>query len=642
MMQDSISLRRPAALYVLGAIALGTAVLAHSAWHLATSPVDLRWILLAVLTVATGWVMLTIPSMQISFSISDTFSIAAAVLFGPAAGAITAALDGLVLSFHFVRSRRTLYRVLFNAAAPATAIWVAAQICFALAGDRPLFEGSWAVVRLATLLAVFGSVNYLLGTGLVATAVSLERGLPLLPVWRSHFVGLWVTHFGGVLAVIPLLMLQQIQTAMSLLEMLILVAPLPIIFYTTFRHAVGRAQDQVSHLGQVNRVYVAVIEALAHAIDAKDQVTHDHIRRVQTESVRLARALGVTSDDQLQAIMAAALLHDVGKLAVPEHILNKPGRLTPSEFEVMKRHAPAGADILSVVGFPYPVVPIVRHHHESWDGTGYPDRIAGEAIPIGARILAVVDCYDALTSHRPYRPRMSDQEALRIVLDRRGTMYDPRVVDAFVELHRTGAADTATSDAPAATPSGEPVFAAPVAVDRELADLRAIAEFGRTLAGAVSIDRVAAAVRAHVRPRFPASDFVLFCHAADRGVLVAVRTDGKDARALLGSEIPLGERLSGWVAAAGQPVVNSDARLDLDEADRDASPLRSALAVPVDAGGAVIAVLTFYARHANAFSESHHRLAQAAAHVVGACGLADAAAAEGQVRVPKRHTAVQS
>ena len=127
----------------------------------------------------------------------------------------------------------------------------------------------------------------------------------------------------------------------------------------------------------------------------------------------------------------------MGKLAVPEYILNKPGPLTPAEFEKMKLHASVGADILSAIDFPYPVVPIVRHHHENWDGTGYPDGIAGSNIPIGARILSVVDCFDALTSDRPYRPRLSDKEALRILHERRGTMYDPLVVDTFTRVHTT-------------------------------------------------------------------------------------------------------------------------------------------------------------------------------------------------------------
>ena len=171
------------------------------------------------------------------------------------------------------------------------------------------------------------------------------------------------------------------------------------------------------------------------AIDAKDQITHGHIRRVQQYAVGLAKHLGITDHAQISAIEAASLLHDMGKLAVPEYILNKPGKLTPAEFERMKLHASIGADILSAIDFPYPVVPIVRHHHENWDGTGYPDGLRSTAIPIGARILSVVDCFDALTSDRPYRPRMADTEAIRILLvaqrldvrslDRRHVHCDP-------------------------------------------------------------------------------------------------------------------------------------------------------------------------------------------------------------------------
>ena len=370
--------------------------------------------------------------------------------------------------------------------------------------------GPWDVVRLVGLLALFGAVNYVVNTGLVAMAVGLERRLSIVGVWRSHFLGLWVTHLGGVLAAVPLLMLQRIQSSISAVEILILIVPLPVILYTTFRHALGRVQDQVGHFGQVNRVYIAVIEALAQAVDAKDQVTHDHIRRVQTESVRLARALGVTDKDQLQAIKAASLLHDVGKLSVPEHILNKPGRLTPSEFEVMKRHAPAGADILSVVGFPDSVVPIVRHHHENWDGTGYPDGLTGEAIPIGARILSVVDCFDALTSHRPYRPHLEDRDALKIILERRGGMYDPRVVDAFVEMHEAFSSDVAANASTVpATPSGTASSPQPPA-DRELQDLQTFYHLGRTLAGTMSTEHIRESLWCHLRTRIPASTFVLY------------------------------------------------------------------------------------------------------------------------------------
>src|SRR5205807_2170417 len=176
------------------------------------------------------------------------------------------------------------------------------------------------------------------------------------------------------------------------------VLPLLAVLYFTFSMAMGRVEDANNHLSQLNALYMSTIETLAMAIDAKDQITHGHIRRVQTFAVGLAKAMGVTDTALIRAVEAAALLHDMGKLAVPEYILNKPGKLTPAEFEKMKLHASVGADILSAIDFPYPVVPIVRHHHESWDGNGYPKGLKGTEIPIGARILSVVDCFDALTS----------------------------------------------------------------------------------------------------------------------------------------------------------------------------------------------------------------------------------------------------
>src|SRR5204862_715777 len=169
------------------------------------------------------------------------------------------------------------------------------------------------------------------------------------------------------------------------------------------------------------------IGALALAIEAKDHSTHEHLQRVQVYAMSIGKEMGL-SESELEALRAAAVLHDIGKLAVPEHIISKPGKLSPEEFEKMKIHPLVGAEILERVQFPYPVVPIVRAHHEKWDGTGYPYGLSGEAIPIGARILAAVDCLDALASERQYRPALSLDDAMRVVLAESGKAYDPKVV----------------------------------------------------------------------------------------------------------------------------------------------------------------------------------------------------------------------
>jgi putative nucleotidyltransferase with HDIG domain len=604
--------------YVLVTVVIlaGAGVLAHSIGSVATRPLQPAWLLLAALTVGSAWLTLRIPTTEFSFSISDTFNIAATVLFGPSAGAISAALDALVLSSRFSVTRKTAYRIPLNIALSAFAIWLAGHAFLATAGDRTDLDGPFAAVRLVGPLVVLGAVNYLVNVGLVAMAVSFQRRLPMLAVWRVHFLGLWLAHFGGILATVPLVLWQLVEPDPGVITILLLVVPLPILLYKTFRHSLGRVQDQFNHLEQVNRVYIAVIEALAQAVDTKDQVTSDHIRRVQSEAVRLARAIGISSDEQLQAITAAALLHDVGKISVPEHILNKPGRLTPSEFEVMKKHAPAGADILSLVGFPYPVVPIVRHHHESWDGTGYPDGLSGEDIPIGARILSVVDCFDALTSHRPYRPRLEDAAALQIIVERRGSMYDPAVVDAFLQMHEVVA--SRASDTPASAPLTSQADSTPqyASDDRHVQDLEAVYELGRAIGAASPGHQLTDHLWSLLRRRTAATTFALYIYDPAVGALVAVHAAGDQADVLKHSRIALGDRLSGWVGATRQVILNSDARLDLDEESRAGSPLRSALAVPVESGARLIGVLSLYAPDVNAFDEAHRRVTQLAAAAV--------------------------
>jgi putative nucleotidyltransferase with HDIG domain len=562
--------------------------------------------------------------MPISFSISDTFSIGAALLVGPSAGAVTAALDGLLLSFRMKSSARTSRRVLFNLAAPAVANWAAAQIFLILSGSRLIIDGPLRLPRLFCLLAVFGLVNFGLSTGLVATAIGLERRKPVMGIFREHFLGLWVTHLGGIFASMLMLVLSGDHgRRMSTPEVVLLITPLPVILYVTFRHAVGRAQDQIEYLGGMNQVYVATIEALAQTIDAKDQVTHDHIRRVQDNSVRLARELGIENDLEIQALKAASLLHDVGKISVPEHILNKPGRLSTSEMEIMRRHAPVGADILSVIGFPYPVVPIVRHHHESWDGSGYPDGLVGEAIPIGARILSVVDCFDALTSDRPYRPRLAAEAALKILTDRRGTMYDPRVVDAFVALHAEGKNEMPPApSAPVADPHAVVAALEPAIEpgDEHPREMEMFLELALALAVPARTKDAWQIVWDRLGPSIGATAFVWFSYDEAGNCLIpafraGVRTVASSTR------VSLGDRLSGWVAATRQSIVNSDARLDIDADWRDASALQSALAVPICTGTRLDGVLAFYSDRAAAFSPSHQRMAEGAAFLAARCAI---------------------
>jgi putative nucleotidyltransferase with HDIG domain len=194
---------------------------------------------------------------------------------------------------------------------------------------------------------------------------------------------------------------------------------------------------------------LAMIEALTRAMSTRDRLTHEHSRRVQRLAVAVAHETGINDRRMLEAIDIAALLHDVGKLGIPDRMLDKPGPLTPDEYDQVKQHAIIGADILSAAAFPGSFALLVRHHHENWDSTGYPDGLRGEAIPIGARVLSIVDCYDALTSDRPYRRALSHGCAIEMIQDRRGTMHDPDITDAFlriVQRVRTGRTSERTDE----------------------------------------------------------------------------------------------------------------------------------------------------------------------------------------------------
>src|SRR6266446_678531 len=217
-----------------------------------------------------------------------------------------------------------------------------------------------------------------------------------------------------------------------LLPILMLTATCLLAAYLIYRSSIARLNTKSDETEALVRLHLATAEALATAIDAKDQTTHCHVRRVQIYAAGMGEVLGL-SKAEIDALKAGALLHDIGKLAVPPHILNKPSRLTPAEFEKMKIHTVVGAQLLSRVDFPYPVIPIVRHHHEQWDGNGYPDRLKAEQIPITARIFSVVDCFDAVREDRPFRSGMTLDEATALLRRGSGVHFDPQVVDLFIK-----------------------------------------------------------------------------------------------------------------------------------------------------------------------------------------------------------------
>jgi putative nucleotidyltransferase with HDIG domain len=521
------------ALYLWSVNVIGIALVAASTTQLIWSPPDFQigLLVLATLALTSGAIVLRLPYAA-SFSIGDAFSFAALFLYGVEAATLTVALDTLAIS---LRLKYSFARTIFNISAPCLAMWCAGGAVFGL-GGLPLPVHATDVATALVGIAIPVAIVFVVGGALIANAIALHEASAVSRVWRQYFVQLWPNPVaGGYLGALMAFGLHRYGV-----PALLVIAPIPVILYLAFRTSVNRLAADVRHLNELNRMNQSTIEAFASAVDAKDQVTHGHVRRVQSYCLALARDLEADDDKTLKALEAAALLHDVGKIGIPEHILNKPGRLTAAEFEVMKRHVEIGSDILSTVAFPFPVVPIVRNHHENWDGSGYPHGVQGHDIPLGARILSVVDCFDALTSDRPYRAAMSVEDAFEVLRARRGSMYDPQIVDRFITLQpRLPVVDEPAGSQPTSA-LRPPASIQPVGIDTDIAN---------TL-----VDMLAAAL-----PDNLCVAYEVDVHSA---LVIATAAAGPGAARAIGHTVALGHGVSGWVAASRSLIQETDAALD--------------------------------------------------------------------------------
>jgi len=597
-------LSRPGRAYVLAVVAIGGGLILISVIQLALETTTPYWVIVAALTVFSAPLAIRVPSMRATVTVTEAVVFTAALLFGPAAATVTIALDGLFVSVW--AKRRNLHRTLFNVAEPAISVFVAAQLFYLVSGAQPLFGSSVGLGELLVPLLLMTTSYFVTNGVLSGTAMWFETGMNPLRILRDQFVHTGLNYFASCSFVV-LLVLNLDNLTFAVVGVFI---PLLVLSYASSRLSTVRVEEANGHLNELRQLYLSTIEALALAIDAKDQVTSGHIRRVQLYSVTLAGELGITDDREIKAIEAAALLHDLGKLAVPEHILNKPGKLTPVEFEQMKAHAAIGADILATIDFPYPVEPIVRYHHEMWNGKGYPDGISGEAIPIGARILSVVDCFDALTSDRPYRRALTKDQALAAIVERRGTQYDPRVVDTFI-LACDRLIDAADGRVGAAAESGREAEIRETVARRmglakiDLPEPSAGVDEGAGLdhrvwtppvddeGGLLSTFDV---ISRYLETVAPGAVCVLYSHEVDRARLVASRVSPPAYACLLRDvSMALGERLSGWVGANRRAILNSDPALDLgDLAGACNPPLRASFALPLIVNDTVLGVLSIY------------------------------------------------
>jgi len=361
---------------------------------------------------------------------------------------------------------------------------------------------------------------------------------------------------------------------------------------------------------------LSTLEALAVAIDAKDNSSVGHIPRMRLYATALARALGVSESD-IQGIDVAAILHDIGKLAVPEHILLKAGPLTPDEFQKIRAHPKVGADIVSAVPFPYAVAPLILGHHERWDGTGYPDGLEGDAIPLGARILSVADCFDTATSERPGHKGMNTDAAIGLLREESATGLDPLVVDAFLKILPTVQADARAMDKSALEARNTGVFDDVRQAHREIHGLYAIAQ---TMGTSLGVSDTMALIAEKLTELVPFSCAALFLHDAETQTLRCRFATGTDADIVRQVSVHSEEGLTGWVAHNRRALVNAKPGADLEAAGLAdlQTTLQSALACPLVFGDRLIGTLSVYHTDEAFYRDDHRRILDHIAQQVAA------------------------
>lgn len=372
-------------------------------------------------------------------SVSAIIATASILSFGPLAGALTHMVSGITAPLVSAltsrgqegQKRASLFqRVAFNAGMLVVATAVAGWVYILTGG----VIGKTASARNVLPLILSVGADQLANIAILIGVLTLQTGERPLQIWRKNFAwGMPITVIGGVVGGGALAMAYQMFGVFGVLVFLL---PVAAIGYS-FRLYIANTRVYVNQLEELNKdlddANVGLLETLGAVIDADDMYTYGHSAQVAIYAEALAERLGVSKSEQI-LIVKAALVHDVGKVGIKDTIIGKQGRLTDEEYKVVKRHPVIGAEIVGRMKGLQELVPLVRHHHERWDGRGYPDGVGGEEIPMGSRILALADTVDAMYSDRPYRMTRNLKEVIDEVVRCSGTQFDPKVVEGFLEL----------------------------------------------------------------------------------------------------------------------------------------------------------------------------------------------------------------
>src|SRR5579872_1605320 len=586
-------------------------------WH--TNDVQ-RFICYFALAVACSAVKVGLPGLAGTVSLNLLFVLVGIVELSLSEVLTMSCAAALVQSLWRPKERPKAAQVLFSVANAAIAVSLAASLYRA-----PLLHGSKFGEPL--LLALVAGAYFVANTFPMAIVLSITERKVFRDTWNACYFWTFPYYMiGAGIAEIVHIANQHFGW-----QVFVFVLPLTYLAFRSYRLYLTRLESEKTHAEQAAALHLRTIEALSTAIDYKDHTTHEHLRRVRVYSTELGKAMGLSSDE-LNGLRAAALLHDIGKLAVPEHIVSKPGKLTLEEFEKMKIHPLVGAEILEDVEFPYPVVPIVRAHHERWDGSGYPCGLKGEEIPIGARILSAVDCLDALASERQYRRALPLEEAVAKVAEEAGKAFDPEVTGILVERYREFeeitqrtpisrrklAARLRAASGPVAAPQTTQPVAGPAPVVEPLPFLESIAaarqevqalfELTQDIGTSLSLNETLSLLAVRLKRIVPHDAIAIY--VIKDGRLCPEYVSGDDFRLFSSLSIPLGEGLSGWVAANNQPILNGNPSVEpayLNDPSKF-SILRSAISVPLSGVNELIGALTLYRSEKEAFTKDNLRV----------------------------------
>ena len=626
-------------MYVAAVFVVGLLAVADAMRSLVQAEPNPGWIILAALAIGAQFTKLSstkVPGISAHLSVSEILVFLTVMMYGPDPAVVTVAADGLIFSLRQELKRKRdsdFHYAAFDFAEPAFSIWAASHAFVLLAALDVVTVAGAGLPDLALPALAMSLIYFAVNSGLSALAEALASRTAAWPFWKRHFKDLWINYLSSV-SIAAVLSHHLIEAApLDILKVLLLVSPLVLSSFYVITVSMKSLEEKNRHVSEIEQLNLALAESLAMTAEAKDRSTsRGHIRRVRTMVMRLARATDVRDPQLLQAIEFAGLLHDYGKTAIPDHLLNKPGKLTEGEFEVVKTHASAGADMVARIGFSFPVVPIIRHHHENWDGSGYPGNLQGEAIPLGARLLSVVDCYDALRDHRPYRRALSHDQAMAILRERSGTMYDPAVVEAFATIGSGFSDDVWAGSASAlpiaSLPDPSDVLhdaltetVPPLPVELRLSATSTLVQLHDQLSlldPQADVETTCGMVARHLLRLAPAGLIVFYRRDEAADELAAAYASGFGEALARRVRMPLGHKVSGWVAANGRSVINADSTLDLDDLLESVEPrFRSLLSIPLPLLDRTIGVVTLYAFQTQAFREEQREAINLVRHAIG-------------------------